>query len=87
MVYVQWKNIKRSKKWNGREIIMPRPKKDGKMLNIKIQSEIYNTLEKYCDDKGQTKTIAIERILKEKFEKEGYSNIITKEGDWLLLVD
>ena len=66
---------------------MPRPKKDGKMLNIKIQSDIYNTLEKYCDDKGQTKTIAIERILKEKFEKEGYSNIITKEGDWLLLVD
>ena len=59
---------------------MPRPKKDGKMLNIKIQSDIYNTLEKYCDDKGQTKTIAIERILKEKFEKEGYSNIITKEG-------
>ena len=43
---------------------MPRPKKDGKMLNIKIQSDIYNTLEKYCDDKGQTKTIAIERILK-----------------------
>ena len=31
---------------------MPRPKKDGKMLNIKIQSDIYNTLEKYCDDKA-----------------------------------
>ena len=48
---------------------MPRRKKDGKHLNIYLQSDIYDTLEKYSKEKGQTKTVAVERILQSSFEK------------------
>ncbi len=42
---------------------MARPKKDYKQLNIKMNAEIYDLLADYCEEKGQTKTIAIERII------------------------
>lgn len=48
---------------------MPRAKKDGRYINYFIDREIYERLEKYADEKGQTKTIAIERILKEHLDK------------------
>ena len=37
-----------------------------------MSSDIYDTLTQYADDKGQNKTVAVERILKEHLEKEGY---------------
>lgn len=43
---------------------MARQKKDGRYINYYIDREIYEQLEKYCEEVGQTKTIAIERILK-----------------------
>lgn len=49
--------------------IMPKPKKDWKALNIKIQSEVYEQLEKYCEDTGQSKTVAVERILSKAFKE------------------
>lgn len=47
---------------------MPRPKKDSKPLNINLDTKLYNALEKYCEEMGQTKTTAIERILAEKLK-------------------
>lgn len=41
-------------------------------LNIRMNSGIYDALAQYADDKGQNKTVAVERILKEYLEKEGY---------------
>lgn len=48
---------------------MGRPKKDAKILNIKLDTSIYNRLESYCNDLGQTKTTAVERILKQHFDE------------------
>lgn len=48
---------------------MPRPKKDGKYLNVNIDREIYDRLEQYADELGQTKTVAIERILKQHLDR------------------
>ena len=42
---------------------MPRCKKDYKNLNIKLQREISDQFEAYCEELGQTKTTALERIL------------------------
>ena len=44
---------------------MARPKKNGKYLNVCIEANIYDNLEQFCDDAGQTKTVAVERALTE----------------------
>ena len=51
---------------------MSKQKKDWTALNIRMSSDIYDTLTQYADDKGQNKTVAVERIIKEHLEKEGY---------------
>ena len=48
---------------------MPRPKKDGRHINYYIDRMIYERLEEYADEKGQTMTTALERILKQFFNK------------------
>ena len=48
---------------------MPKPGKDWKALNIKIQSSIYEQLEKYCEETGLSKTVAVERILSKAFKE------------------
>lgn len=48
---------------------MPREKKDGRHINYYIDREIYEQLKTYADEKGQTMTTAIERILKQFFDK------------------
>ena len=48
---------------------MPKPRKDWKALNIKIQSSIYEPLEKYCEETGLSKTVAVERILSKVFKE------------------
>ena len=48
---------------------MPRPKKDGRHINYYIDRMIYERLEEYADKKGQTMTMALERILKQFFDK------------------
>ena len=47
---------------------MPRPKKDGRHINYYIDRMIYERLEEYADEKGQTMTMALERILKQFFD-------------------
>ena len=48
---------------------MARPKKDGRHINYYIDRMIYERLEEYADEKGQTMTMALERILKQFFDK------------------
>ena len=48
---------------------MPRKKKDGRHINYYIDRLIYERLEEYADEKGQTMTMALERILKQFFNK------------------
>ncbi|MCH4040566.1 MAG: hypothetical protein LKG48_04980 [Lachnospiraceae bacterium] len=42
---------------------MPRPKKDAKILNIKLARSVSDKLERFCEESGQTKTVAVERFL------------------------
>lgn len=48
---------------------MPRIKKDAKILNIKLDREIHEQLEQFCDESGMSKTIAVEKILRRYFEE------------------
>ena len=49
---------------------MPRSKKDGVHLNCYIDRQICEQLKAYADDKGQTTTMALERILKHFFDEQ-----------------
>ncbi|WP_270556800.1 ribbon-helix-helix domain-containing protein [Dorea amylophila] len=52
---------------------MAREKKDGRHINLYIEREIIESLEKHCEKVGQTKTVAIERALKQylaEFQKD-----------------
>ena len=44
---------------------MPRQKKDGVNINYFIRRDVKEKLDQYCEDVGQTATMAIERILDE----------------------
>lgn len=48
---------------------MARPKKNGTYLNVCIETSIYKRLEEMCDEAGQTKTVAVERALKQYFDE------------------
>ena len=49
---------------------MARAKKDGKYVNIYMERELAEMLKSYADEKGQTVTMAIERILQEFFDEQ-----------------
>lgn len=42
---------------------MPRIKRDTTVLNIKIATSTYESLSRFCEESGQTKTLAVERFL------------------------
>ncbi len=42
---------------------MAKPKKNGTYLNVCIESQIYERLERMCEAAGQSKTTAVERAL------------------------
>ena len=46
---------------------MSRMKKDAKILNIKLDREVHEQLEQFCDETGMNKTIAVEKILHRYF--------------------
>lgn len=48
---------------------MAQIKKDAKRLNIKLNREIHEELERFCDESGMTKTAAIEKILAQYLER------------------
>jgi hypothetical protein len=49
---------------------MARPKKDGQPFNCYLDCLLYLRLCYYADEKGQTKTVALERILKKYLDEE-----------------
>ena len=49
---------------------MPREKKDGRYINYYIDRQIYEKLDAYAKEKGQTVTMALERILEKFFNEE-----------------
>ena len=49
---------------------MARPRKDGVYINYYIDRELVEKLRDCAEEKGQTMTMALERILKEYFEQE-----------------
>ena len=42
---------------------MARQKKNGQYLNVKIDMNVYQRLEEFCEATGYTKTAAVERAL------------------------
>lgn len=48
---------------------MAKQNKDWKALNIKLDKTIYEQLEKYCEETGLSKTVAVERILSKAFKE------------------
>ena len=48
---------------------MGRPKKNAIALNVKLETEIMKRFEAYCDELGQTKTKALERILQKHLDE------------------
>lgn len=42
---------------------MPRPKKDAKIISVKLERGIHDRLDSFCTETGMTRTVAIERIL------------------------
>ena len=42
---------------------MARQKKNGQYLNVKIDMNVYQRLEEFCEETGYTKTAAVERAL------------------------
>ncbi|MEE3486833.1 MAG: hypothetical protein VZT48_01875 [Bulleidia sp.] len=52
---------------------MPRPKKESHAFNIRMEKKVYQRLVRYCDEKGQTLTTAVERILTEKFDQNDHA--------------
>lgn len=43
---------------------MPRPKKDGRYLNLYLDRSLHDEFEQFCESLGQTKTIAAERAFR-----------------------
>lgn len=49
---------------------MARPKvKNSKKMSFNLEAEIVDRLHEYADEKGQSLTVAVERILKEALDK------------------
>lgn len=49
---------------------MAREKKDGTYLNVKLRQDIYDRFCEYAEEKGQTKTMALERIIQRVLDEE-----------------
>ncbi len=55
-------------------IRMARPKKDGTHVTLYLDTILFERLKQYAQEKGQTNTTAIERILKEYLDKNDGNN-------------
>lgn len=62
--------------------MITKPKKNGKKVSFYMDADIVDRLEAYCEDKGQSKTLAVERILKahlDKYDEEKNASSDDKE--------
>ena len=48
---------------------MARPKKDAKILNIKLSIPVNNKLEAFCEESGLSKTVTAEKVLDQYLDK------------------
>ena len=60
---------------------MPRQKKDGVSINYFIRRDVKEKLDKYCEEVGQTATMAIERILDDYLTKYMADKENASEGE------
>ncbi len=58
---------------------MARPKKENHPMSIRISSALFDKLQMFCYDSGQTKTVAIERALDAYINKYYYDQEKLKE--------
>ncbi len=59
---------------------MPKPKKDSHPLTLRMDKPTYDRLTVYCEDSGQSKTIAIERAINMYIDEyERKMSILKKE--------
>ena len=52
---------------------MPRPKKDYVLFNMRVDRTVMERFNEYCEEVGQTKTLAFERIVSaylDQYEKD-----------------
>lgn len=49
---------------------MPRQKKDSVPICYRIEKSVYERLQAYAEDKGQTMTMAVERLLTKALDAE-----------------
>ena len=52
---------------------MPKPKKESHSITLRMDKQTYDRLSVYCEDSGQSKTIAIERAINmyiDEYEKK-----------------
>ncbi len=56
---------------------MARPKsnKERKPINCNIDVAVYDALDEYCKEVGQTRTTAVERILKQYLEERSSKEV------------
>ena len=61
---------------------MPRPVKNHKNINVSLSTPVYERFRAYAEDKGQTYTLAMERIIKDHLDREGFkwNDKITKDA-------
>lgn len=55
---------------------MPRERKDGHYINLRIDRTLYERFASYCDREERTKTAALERMMRaylDAYEKQGAS--------------
>lgn len=52
---------------------MPRQKKNNVPVSFRLEKEIFDRLEQFCEDSGQSKTVAVERALDGYF-RQYYQN-------------
>lgn len=52
---------------------MPRQKKNNVPVSFRLEKEVFDRLEKFCADSGQSKTVAVERALDGYF-RQYYQN-------------
>ena len=58
---------------------MARARKDGKYLNVRIETSLYKKLEEVCTEAGQLKTTLVERALAAYFEEYDRKQALLKE--------
>lgn len=58
---------------------MGKPKKNGQRFNMIMDRNLYSRLVSYADEKGQTMTLAIERILKQYLDEAGIPEDVSEK--------